>query len=309
MTDRKRILIVDDDPDIGALFEAWLGPRHDLVSVHNYADGLEQIQTGRFDLHIIDYRLDAGRDGLALIDEAAAREFPIILITAYHNDPLGDRAMVSGVADFVYKKHLSAGLLDRVMRNVLARHQRQRKLLERQAELSRLAQTDVLTGLMNRAALSEQIDLQLERHPDDIAALLYLDLDGFKAVNDQHGHEAGDELLRIVARRLVGAVRSTDLVGRIAGDEFLVFLVAESGHELSPKIVKSVADKLVAVIGKPYLLRASDQTLAVTVSIGAATSPEHGASYQVLSRNADQAMYRAKQGGKNRSESYVSSTD
>jgi len=177
-------------------------------------------------------------------------------------------------------------------------------LLEKQAELAREAHTDSLTGLLNRSAMMKAVDQQLIDAPQDVYAMLYLDLDGFKEINDRFGHEAGDHLLQLVARRLVGAVRSTDLVARIAGDEFLVFLIADRGHQIDQRVTGLVAEKLVRLISKPFLIRSLARPVALTVSVGVAMNPADGTDYQTLVRNADRAMYQAKDAGKNQHVSF-----
>lgn len=156
------------------------------------------------------------------------------------------------------------------------------------------AARDALTGLLNRRGLDEAYArLAADRHETAGLALLLIDLDGFKAVNDSHGHEAGDELLIAVARRIETIVRRTDKVARIGGDEFVVLLEA-----LQPlSVARSIAAKLVDAVGQPFALRDG-----VRVSIGASVGvvSSHGLPGQlaVLLRRADAAMYEAKKDGK-----------
>ncbi|MEE9679686.1 diguanylate cyclase [Pseudomonas moraviensis] len=165
--------------------------------------------------------------------------------------------------------------------------------IERQqlhARLKRMAQYDQLTQLPNRELLRDRLRAALAhaRAVHGHMALLYVDLDRFKQVNDTHGHAVGDMLLQTVANRLKGCVRETDTVARIGGDEFVVLL--HSVH--AAEDADSVAGKIRQVLAQPMRLDGHD--LRIEPSIGVARFPEHGEEEQQLFRHADQAMYAAK---------------
>lgn len=163
-------------------------------------------------------------------------------------------------------------------------------------ELERLAHYDSLTDLPNRRLILSRLEHSLEhagRHGHRVAAL-YLDIDNFKQINDSLGHQMGDELLVAVARRLQGRLRKEDTYGRLGGDEFFVLL--ESIPDADEAAV--VARDLLALFGDPFLL-SNDQSVLVTASIGISIFPEDNATPTDLMRNADVAMYRAKDGGRN----------
>ncbi|WP_122612570.1 sensor domain-containing diguanylate cyclase [Pseudomonas viridiflava] len=165
--------------------------------------------------------------------------------------------------------------------------------IERQqlhARLKRMAQYDQLTQLPNRELLRDRLRAALAdaRTGHGRMALLYVDLDRFKQVNDTHGHAVGDMLLQTVANRLKGCVRETDTVARIGGDEFVVLL--HSVHAAGDP--DSVAGKIRQVLAQPMRLDGHD--LRIESSIGVARFPEHGEEEQQLFRHADQAMYAAK---------------
>lgn len=162
------------------------------------------------------------------------------------------------------------------------------KLWEKEAQVSHMAYHDALTGLPNLQLFRDRLGQSLhyaQRHQSGMA-LLYLDLDGFKPVNDRYGHAAGDIVLREVARRISGLLRKSDTVARIGGDEFAVIL-AESGDSAA-----LVAGKCREAIRRPVPFEGHD--LAVGVSIGIACFPEDGATEDELLKKADQAMYAAK---------------
>jgi len=149
---------------------------------------------------------------------------------------------------------------------------------------------DGLTSLPNRSFFGERLEHALsDVRPDGAGlAVLYLDLDGFKAINDAHGHDAGDEVLRIVAARLTRAVRAGDVVSRLGGDEFACLLADLMG----PEQLNHVARKLFDTVSAPMTL--GTLTIIVRPSIGVAIYPADGASAMALLKNADAAMYRAK---------------
>ncbi|MGN7930347.1 MAG: diguanylate cyclase domain-containing protein [Sphingopyxis sp.] len=163
-------------------------------------------------------------------------------------------------------------------------------------DMAKLARTDALTGLSNRLLLRElfQDRAATAMRAKNLVALHFLDLDGFKAINDRYGHPAGDALLEQVARRLEGMVRSDDVVARLGGDEFVVLQVDlsdESEAEL-------LARRIIREISKPYLV--DDISMSVSVSVGIATAPKLGVELERLLSCADAALYRAKAGGKAR---------
>jgi diguanylate cyclase (GGDEF)-like protein/PAS domain S-box-containing protein len=162
--------------------------------------------------------------------------------------------------------------------------------------IERLAFHDSLTGLPNRVSFLESLGQAIARAAAGhrMLALLYLDLDDFKPVNDAMGHAAGDELLIAVAERLRGAVRKTDTVARLGGDEFAVLLPDVGG----PEVAGALAAKLVERIGQPYML--GRRRVAVGASIGISLFPRDGATTDELLSRADAAMYAAKADGRRR---------
>jgi diguanylate cyclase (GGDEF)-like protein/PAS domain S-box-containing protein len=158
-----------------------------------------------------------------------------------------------------------------------------------------LANHDSLTSLPNRAMFSEVLNLGLEnaRRYNHTFAVLFIDLDRFKIINDTLGHEAGDKLLQEMGRRLTQTVRSSDFVARLGGDEFVVLVQEVS----DPKQVEAVARKILSALIKPIFIR--EQECRVTASIGVCMFPTDAQDEQSLMKNADIAMYRAKDEGKN----------
>lgn len=158
-----------------------------------------------------------------------------------------------------------------------------------------MAHHDALTGLPNRSLLRQRIDQAITqaRCSGHLTALLFLDLNKFKSVNDTLGHEAGDTLLREVAERLTRCVRADDTVARMGGDEFVILLV-DLGHVGDAEAVRR---KLLETVAEPMTI--AGRRLVVTASIGLGVYPEHGETGDALMRAADVAMYQAKTAGQN----------
>jgi diguanylate cyclase (GGDEF)-like protein len=174
------------------------------------------------------------------------------------------------------------------------------KLEQLNESLHTLAMLDVLTNLPNRRLIINRVEqaIALTRRTGKIGALLFVDSDNFKAVNDLHGHQAGDLLLQAIADRLVASVRKSDTVARLAGDEFVV-LLENLGDSVSAAASEAdvVGQKIVAELAKPYALPSGPY--ANSCSVGATLLDQRVASFDELCRQADVAMYDAKKAGRN----------
>lgn len=168
------------------------------------------------------------------------------------------------------------------------------KYKEAEDRIRRLAYFDPLTGLPNRTLLRDRAEQALahaQRHDCDVA-LLFVDLDHFKTINDSLGHTIGDGLLQKLGERLQNLLRDTDTVGRLGGDEFLIVL-----SELDANSTAKIAQKLLAAMADPFEIQR--HSLVITLSIGISLSPRDGANFDELLKNADAALYRAKESGRN----------
>ena len=159
-----------------------------------------------------------------------------------------------------------------------------------------LANHDSLTGLLNRAAFQNRLEQSLEqaRSNSGSVALLFIDLDGFKGVNDAEGHRAGDEVLRIVAQRIASTVRAGDTMARLGGDEFLVML----DRDVTRDVADTIGHRIIEALHQPMDLEGRD--IFVGASIGVAMHPPLEGDIDALMNRADQAMYAAKRAGKGR---------
>ena len=158
-----------------------------------------------------------------------------------------------------------------------------------------LAHHDALTGLPNRLLFYDRLNhaISRARRDKELAGVLFLDLDGFKLINDTHGHDAGDLLLQEVAKRIKACVRDSDTVARMGGDEFTVILC----NVVDMESINFVARRIIDAIATPILL--NGKNCSVGISIGISCFPEHGKTSDILIKVADTAMYLAKQSGKN----------
>jgi diguanylate cyclase (GGDEF)-like protein len=180
------------------------------------------------------------------------------------------------------------------------------ELMASEAQAKHLAFHDALTGLPNRALFEDRLERALaatRRDPDAVVALLYLDLDRFKKVNDTLGHPAGDELLREVAKRLTEVVRGSDTVARLGGDEFAIVQTQLDSH----RDITTLCERIIEAIKEPFELVGSQ--IFVGISIGVARSGVDGLDRTELSRKADIALYSAKSGGRGRFEIFAQEMD
>jgi len=163
------------------------------------------------------------------------------------------------------------------------------------AELDFLANHDALTGLPSLRLCKDRLDQSLAeaRRNRQTSAVMFLDLDGFKAINDRHGHEFGDLVLKVAADRIKAEIRETDTVARIGGDEFVIILSSLPETE----IARRIATNLVAQLARPIYIE--EVKIGISVSIGISMYPENGTTAEQLIRSADQAMYEVKHAGKN----------
>lgn len=174
-----------------------------------------------------------------------------------------------------------------------ARDITERKLIEKKVEF--MVHHDTLTGLPNRILAKDRTEqiIAHSKRTGSKAALLFIDLDGFKAINDSMGHSIGDAVLKIIASRLMEGVRACDTISRQGGDEFLLILSdIEELHD-----IVTIAEKLIQEFDKPFFI--GEQALSTSASIGIAIYPENGESFEALLQSADTAMYKAKESGKN----------
>jgi two-component system cell cycle response regulator len=294
---RGNVLIVDDRRVNVLLLEQTLrGAGYvSVTSTSDPNDVCRLHRQNRYDLILLDLMMP-GTDGfqvMAALKEIEPDDYlPVLAVTADPGHKL--RALQSGAKDFISKPFDLAEVLMRVhnMLEVRLLHEAARnhgKMLES------LALKDPLTGLANRRLLAERLSMALvhARRNASTMAVVYLDLDGFKQINNTLGHAAGDTLLKAVAGRLVSAVREEDTVARLGGDEFIIALWQLTG----PDGAARVAVKLIEAVSQPYHIES--HIVRVTTSAGIGMYPVHGEDAETLMKSADIALYAAKRAGKN----------
>jgi diguanylate cyclase (GGDEF)-like protein len=158
----------------------------------------------------------------------------------------------------------------------------------KEQKMASIARTDPLTGVLNRRGFERDAARRLSESPDDATgALLFIDLNDFKQINDCYGHEVGDQLLTVAAQRLKKSLRACDIIGRPGGDEFVALV-----PDVQPQLAEDLATRLTKALEQGYLI--DNKQLRCTASIGLALYPEHANTLTGLLRAADAAMYRAK---------------
>jgi two-component system cell cycle response regulator len=218
---------------------------------------------------------------------------PVLALTAQPSFKIA--ALEAGARDFISKPFDLLEVHKRI-HNMLEVRLLYKELAHYSKQQQELALHDPLTNLPNRRLLEDRIATTLQhaaRHQHK-AAVMYLDLDGFKAINDTHGHACGDEVLKLVAGRLVGSSRKEDTVARVGGDEFVIVLGQVNGLADAAE----PASKLIDVVSELYQVGAL--TLQLSTSIGIALYPDHADNVEALIQMADHALYDAKRSGKNR---------
>lgn len=287
-----RLLLLEDNDDAAETLSAGLlqiERRYDIRRARRLSDAQRIVRSEPVDIALIDLTLpDAdGRDA-AFALKAEDPDLPLVALTGRDFDGLALDLVRHGVQDFLRKGDTSVQRVHEVLQLAMER-QRQERVLRQQASC------DVLTGVLNRSSLRAQLIKAIShaKRGRTLGAVMLLDVDDFKTINDRHGHDAGDTVLKEIASRLAAVVRVGDSVGRIGGDEFVVVL---EGIE--------TWDHAVAAARKASEVTAFEQELdgarvKVTSSIGVALFPQHSHEPGTLLKLADQAMYDAKRKGKN----------
>jgi diguanylate cyclase (GGDEF)-like protein len=322
---RPRVLIADDSPTNRAVMRRVLdGENVEIVEVENGLEALKALESQDFAAVLLDLDMP-GIDGFETIRRMRvlprAVATPVIIVTAAFIDPSHRRLGYDlGAVDYLINKPIEPDVLLQKVRVFIQMYE---KRLELQLLLGRITEEnerlyveneqfrsttselqfqathDSLTGLPNRALLRDRLEraIQRARRSGRSLALAYLDLDSLKRINDRCGHAAGDELLTEVARRLVDAVRGSDTVARIGGDEFIVLM-----ESLDDEVRASIlGQKVIDAVRQPVTLHscsdASATSVIPTMSLGLALFPRDASDEESLMMLADLAMYEAKRKG------------
>ena len=280
------VLVVDDDRSTrSTLRYTLLRDGFRVEEAENGAQALLLLKRLQPDVILMDAVMPV-MDGFTacarLQEQPSAHDIPVLMITALEDNLSVERAFTAGASDYITKPIHFAVLSQRVRRIVDASRAEKR--------VRHLAYNDLLTGLPNRALFFDQLERCIEqaRQAGDVVAVLFLDLDRFKYVNDTLGHDVGDRLLVAVAQRVRRSVRSVDCVARLGGDEFTVVLADMA----SPNAAATAAQNICRSLAAPFQIDGHD--IFVTTSIGISLYPHDGTDAGTLLKHSDTAMYRAK---------------
>jgi len=294
------VLVIEDRPDTVAWFATALAPAHQVSSVDTFEEALVRVRGGDFDLIIVSLGM-RGFDGLRLCSQLRSlpegRNVPILVVVSDADRRKLAQALEMGVNDYLTRPVDKNELVARVRTQM--RKKRYADRLRHNVQLSlEMAITDPLTGLHNRRYMSRHLDnlMSSAAQSGKELAFLILDIDYFKAVNDGHGHDVGDEVLKEFANRIAANVRGIDLACRYGGEEFVVVM-----PDTDVTLAFTIAERLRKSIEQnPITISRAPGALNITISIGIAGSEGPGDSAEALLHRADQALYSAKRAGRNR---------
>lgn len=293
-----RVMLIEDDEDDFILTRDLLtgetNEAYEVSWVDNFDDGVAAVKERSHDVFLIDYNLGLNT-GIDLVEHVVKLGClaPLIMLTGMDNLAVDKLALQAGAADYLVKSEVDTEQLERSIRYAMERSRLLKKLSEQ-------AIRDGLTGLINRREIDRSLNYELERakrYGTDLS-LVMLDIDKFKSVNDEYGHQAGDEILRILARRLFGNVRATDRVGRYGGEEFTIML-PETNTEVALVLADRLREKIAEETFEFYLAEGEKISLSITVSMGVAGYSPEVQSLEQLVRASDKALYRSKENGRN----------
>ncbi len=300
MSKQIDVILVDDNPSDVALINSYLSKssneQFSLTSFARINDAIDELTKNSYNIMLLDLSLPDG-SGIRILNKAhqVVPDMPIIIITNEEDDELALKAVKSGAQDFIVKSTFDASLLFRSIRHAIERKRLWVKLAQTEKREHYLATRDVLTGLPNRYTYNDRLKRGLSycnRYGGKLA-VMFMDLDRFKFINDTLGHKVGDILLKEVAKRIQTCLRETDIVARLGGDEF-IFLLPKIGASLN---AAKVAKHILKILNVPFEI--DEHEIFISASIGIALFPSDGDNATKLIQNADLAMYSAKESGRN----------
>jgi diguanylate cyclase (GGDEF)-like protein len=284
------ILVIDDQLLIRKMINKILDDLGKIEDADNGKTGIEKAKELRPDLIVLDVTME-GMDGFEtcklLKEDAETRDIPVIFLTGHDNVQVEERALDAGAVDFI-KKPISPKILHRRVRNVL-------RLQDANRRLEVLARTDPLTGANNRRHFMETGNAEVQRMQryNSSFTVMMLDIDHFKSVNDNYGHDVGDDALKATVKVLEKALRVEDTLGRLGGEEFAIILPETN------KFNAAIVAERIRVSVSEIVVDTDKGPLSFTVSTGVSDS-SNGPDFDAILKCADEALYQAKEGGRNR---------
>lgn len=282
----KKILVVDDMLVSLMMTENMLSSQYEVVCASSGKEAIEVYRQERPDMVLSDLRMPgmSGYELQSILQNEYNTIIPFMFMTADHDEQTEIQGFENGAMDFIKKPFLPDILLRRVA-NIL-------QTVEKIQGLHKTATTDALTGLINKASSEEQLTALCKTAA---GALLMIDLDSFKAVNDIHGHAMGDKVLIAFANILRAIMGNEDLIGRMGGDEFVAFC---KGVHDEPEIVERTRKANEMIVAEAKKLMGEDMAIPLGTSIGCVFVPIEGTEFSELYQKADKALYVVKQRGK-----------
>jgi two-component system, cell cycle response regulator len=295
-----RILLVDDRPASYERVAPMLAAEHTVDVQPNPTEALFHAAEGNYDLLIVSLDLN-NFDGLRLCSQARSlertRHVPILAIAEPDNNARLLRGLEIGVNDYLLRPLDKNELLARA-RTQIKKRRYSDDLRDNVQNSIEMAITDALTGLHNRRYMESHLGTLAEQasHRGKPLALMMLDIDYFKSINDNYGHDAGDDVLREFAVRIRKSIRGIDLACRYGGEEFVIVMPETDLH-----VAGMVAERLRrSIAGEPFAIHKGTKHIEVTISIGISTLERKGEAIADVLKRADTALYRAKHDGRNR---------
>ena len=298
-SEHGHILIVDTDMRSAERIRGYLTPAHDVDVLSDPAEAAMRVAGGQYELAIVSMAL-GDFDPLRVCSQMRTLEqtrgLPILLIAEDSDRPRVVRGLDLGVNDFIMRPVERNELAARV-RTQIRRQRYAAELRQSVTNTLALAVTDELTGLYNRRYFDRHLSLMLEkaREQDRDMAVMLIDMDFFKSVNDTHGHDAGDAVLREFALRLRRNIRGVDLACRFGGEEFVVLMPDTDFQQ-----AQGVAERVRMAVAERGFEKPGMRTLDVTCSVGVALNEHQVDTPEMILKRADVALYRAKREGRNR---------
>ena len=296
-----KVLIIDDSKVVRLRVAEVLGDAVgcEILQATDGTEGIQLMLENDVDVVLCDMIMPS-MDGLQFLaikrSKATCEQIPVLMLTGQEDVHAKVQCLDAGASDYITKPFHAEELVARTRVHLQLKELRD-QLLNKNEQLERISRTDALTGIANRRYFMECIEREFRRAERYGGPLAYMmvDLDHFKAVNDSHGHQVGDEALLVVAKALQKELRTHDLVGRYGGEEFGVVL-----PETDIAAAKIVAERCRTVIAGTNI-PCEPKPIVVTASIGLAAYPTHGSKTVAdLIRDADGALYRAKTAGRDR---------
>jgi diguanylate cyclase (GGDEF)-like protein len=288
-----KVLLIEDDAGDLLLTKRMLTKTDynafNLICAETLSAAIRCSAEGKIDVILSDLNLpDSSGIETFLKLKLQVPEIPIVVFSGFGDEEEFLKAVREGAQDYLIKGQIDGNLLVRSLRYAI-----ERKMAE--DNIRELAYHDSLTGLPSRTLFADRCMMALaeNRRNQKKTALIMVDLDHFKEINDNLGHDAGDEVLKEVGARLQSTLRQTDTICRIGGDEFALLITDLTVKET----VKKVARRILSVLNKPFNLHGLEEIM--TASLGIAIYPEDGRSLKTLMKHADAAMYEVKKRGRN----------